>query len=948
MNNSSFRGKSNWILLKIFIKSNNRKFLFLVINTIFIYMFLTSFFMIWFSNQNSMLQNYLKENHDWNRDMNLSIYYSTISSNYIPDYDGDYLEKVTTDLEINLNNLIPSVAINSTSLFSLEFYHFLNLSALLSYQVNGFLPTLNSILHDNLIEGRLPNKSTELLYYKESSSSSTYQLNDTISLQGLSSQFAFKMNFTIVGILNNLDNAFLLNGLSVDILDWTTNIKSYRYSYTPFEKFFTTSLFLTEIANSYPSLSTGRAVIVDFDYINEAIKGSKISRYLSQYQKTLISYEQLASDPQETYTIGLDLYDALTTFRNNWIQKTIIVLSLTFPLIILLSFLCYESFNYNQKEYLASLGLLQTLGISKKKLSRIVIIEVVGIFFFSLIVGNLFSVIIGLPFSYLLGTSSFQEYFSFITSPLFLFIILTYSIIYLILGLVIELRKVRRIPTIKSISFAYHERSRLQKFFSIPEIMLCIPGVTATSIGIFILRYTSDAPPSYAFLHDTAWGLVFFGAVMITLVVFFLISRLIILLFSWLSKKSWSKKKNLFTFSLKNIKFNNSYYKKIISLILIIGIGLIPGIILKPSITNHLAIENTLSTGGADLAIISRDSSFLPSQIEVLNISGVEKTTLLTTSTLTLERDTFFGEKQYTVPILGIHNQTELLETIDLSTIEYGFTTDDILSLELNLSFLMSRDYAVKNGYNDGLELTNELFGDVTESISLNFINSFNFFPLLPHPNRNPLISSTVQFSLVMNLVTCLELEDSLILPSITKTYSMLIKTNSSELITSIKEQINQISPNVEVLDINSITNQNDLESINFTIIFLVFSSIISFLIIILYSYITITNILKIRTKAIEIEYTIGISKKQILRGFLLEISIVAIVPLVICSISGIFFGKLIGIFLTSNNQIYSSFNLKFTGLFVLAIIMVVSSLTIGWLSGIIPRISKYKLVKEV
>ncbi|MGC9777761.1 MAG: ABC transporter permease [Candidatus Heimdallarchaeota archaeon] len=941
-NSSSVRGKSNWTLLKIFIKSNNRKFLFLVINTIFIYIFLTSFFMIWFSNQNSMLQNYLTENHDWNRDMNLSTYYSTISSNYVPDYDGDHLEKVTADLEINLNSLIPSVAINSTSLFSLEFYHFPNLSALLRYQVNGFLPTLNSILHDNLIEGRLPNNSTELLYYKESSSSSTYQLNDTISLQGLSSQFAFKMNFTIVGILNNLENAFLLNGLSVDILDWTMNIKSYRYSYTPLEKFFTTSLFLAEIANSYPSLSTGRAVIVDFDYMNEAIKGSKISRYLSQYQKTLTSLEQLVSDPQETYTVGLDLYDALTTFRNNWIQKTIIVLSLTFPLIILLSFLCYESFNYNQKEYLASLGLLQTLGLCKKKLSRIVIIEVVDIFFFSLIVGNLFSVVIGLPLSYLLGTSSFQEYFSFITTPLFLFVILTYSIIYLILGLVIELRKVRRIP------FAYHERSWLQKFFSIPEIMLSIPGVTATSMGIFVLRFTSEAPLSYAFLHDIAWGLVFFGAVMITLVVFFLISRLIVLLFSWLSKQSWSKKKNLFTFSLKNIKFNNSYYKTIISFILVIGIGLIPGIILKPSITNHLAIENTLSTGGADLAIISRSSNLLPSQIEVLNISGVEKTTLLTTSTLTLERDTFFGEKQYTVPILCVHNQTELLETIDLSTLEYGFTTDDILSLEQNLSFLMCRDYAVKNGYNDGLEFTNELFGDVTESISLNFINSFNFFPLLPQPNRNPLISSTVQFSLVMNLETSSALEDSLVLPSITKTYSMLIKTNSSEIITSIKQQINQISPNVEVLDINSITNQNDLESINFTIIFLVFSSIVSFLIIILYSYITITNILKIRTKAIEIEYTIGISKKQILRGFILEISIVAIVPLVICSICGIFFGKLIGIFLTSNNQTYSSFSLKFTGLFVLAIIMVVSSLTIGWLSGIIPRINKYKLVKEV
>ncbi|MFW9921798.1 MAG: FtsX-like permease family protein [Candidatus Thorarchaeota archaeon] len=947
MTSSSVKEKAGWTLLKVFVKSNKRKFLFIIINTVLIYIFLTSFFMLWFSNQNSMLQNYLSMECDWNKDSNISAYYSSISSNYISNYSNDFLESVLSDIKANINGLVPNLAGNSTSMLSFELYYFPDLNSLNRYQVNGFLPELNSILYENLLEGRLPNNSSEILYYKEFSSSNSFQLNETIVLQSSNSPSAVQLNFTVVGILNNLENAFFTNNLSVDILDWCSNIASSRYSYNPLEKFFTFSTYLAEIMDSYSFISTGRAVLVDFDYLNEAFQSSKLSRYLSQYQKELNSLENIDSDPQEIYTIGLDFYNSLVVFRDDWLQKTIIIVSLTFPLLILLSFLCYESFNFNQKEYYASLSLLQTLGLSKKKLSQIAVIEIVCFSLLGLIIGLLVSILMILPFSYLFSNNTYQNFFNFLAAPLFLFTLLAYTILYAIFGLIIELRKVRKIPTIKSIPFSYYEKNWIQKFFSIPEILISIPGLVAASAGILVLRFTQGIPSNYAFLRSIAWGILFFGLVLVFLVLFFIISRLIILLISWFGKKTWNKRKNQFTYSLKNVRFNNRHYKTMISFMMIFGLGIVPGVILQPLVTNQLIAENSLVTGGVDLIIESSYSDYLPNKIDVLNISGVEKISLITISTFVLKKETMFGERQYMVPILSIHNQTEFLEIVDFSDLNYSFTTEDVLSLENNLTFLMSSDYAKKNGYDVGREFTNVVFGNIIKPISFNYINKFNFFPFLLYPNNNLFVSNSILFSLVMNLNTSRELEKSLHSPLITKTYSILVKANSSNIISSIQQQIKYIAPKVD-FQVGSNSNQNDFKSINFTMNFLIFSSIISFIVALLYSYITITNLLKMRTKAIEIEYTIGITKKQILRNTILEICLVAILPLIICSMCGIYFSKLIGTIITINAQNYSNFNLKFSFLFILAVLVMGIPFFIGWLLELIPTINKYHLVKEI
>ena len=144
MSRSNVRKGSNWILLKIFIKSNNRKFIFLILNTIFIFLILNAFFILWYSKQNSMLQKYFSNQKDWNDDLDINAYYSTISSNFTQGFEHNYLEKVTSELTDTLNHFIPSLASNCTSLFSVEFLH-RNQSLLQRFQVNGYLAFLSEV-----------------------------------------------------------------------------------------------------------------------------------------------------------------------------------------------------------------------------------------------------------------------------------------------------------------------------------------------------------------------------------------------------------------------------------------------------------------------------------------------------------------------------------------------------------------------------------------------------------------------------------------------------------------------------------------------------------------------------------------------------------------------------------------------------------------------------------
>ncbi|MBN1328683.1 MAG: ABC transporter permease [Candidatus Heimdallarchaeota archaeon] len=899
-----------------------------------------------------MLQTYLTTNHNWNNDKNISVYYSTISSYYEPNYSSNYLEKITLEMKNNMNSIMPNSVSNITSVFSLEFYHKTNLSLLQKYQINAFHPTLTYILLVNLIEGRLPNNSSEILYYKETSTSTAYHINDIVTLQATNTQTPlFSMNYSVVGIIDNLETSFSANNFSVDVLDWQNKIASHRYIYDPIEKFFTTSLYLTQIANDYPVFQTGRAIIIDFDYTNHAIQSNKINKYLSYYQKNFVSFEKSTVDPQETFVFGIDIYNALITFRNYWLQKSVIAFSLTYPLIILVTFLSIESFNYNQKDYLVSFGLLHSLGIKKRLLFRIVSLEVLGISIFSFLIGFLISILVGLPLFFIFHINSFQEIYSFFIDPLFLCITFSYSIFYLILGFVIELKKVKKIPSIKSLPFTYYEKNKFQNFFSKPEILLIPLGSVTLPIGIFLLRASYDISATYIFLRDIALGLIFFGLFIITLALIFIVSRLIVSLFSWISTKAWNEKKNIFSFSLRNIKFSTGNYNKVISLILIISMSFFPGIILHSSINKHISVDNSLSLGCGDIILQTNSPSFLPSQIEILNISGIEKSTLLTITSITLERSTLFGEKQYTIPVLSLHNQTEFTEIIDLSLLDFGFTANDILDLNQNLSFLLNKKYVAKNNYNPGIIFSNELFGDVTKNLALHFINSFNFFPLLPQRNNNPFnptFENNILFSVVTNLNTSLLLENTVTQSTFVKTYIMMIKTAPEVMVDEIKNFLSLLYPFVEVLDQDSISDQNEIESMHFTLFYLTFSSIVSFLIAILYGYITTTNILNFRNKAIEIEYTIGVSKRKIISTFLLEVTLIAIIPIIISIVLGIYFGKFVGIILTSNYQTYLHFNLKFSGLFILAIIMSISSFVIGWLLGVIPHVKNYRLVKEM
>jgi hypothetical protein len=386
--------------------------------------------------------------------------------------------------------------------------------------------------------------------------------------------------------------------------------------------------------------------------------------------------------------------------------------------------------------------------------------------------------------------------------------------------------------------------------------------------------------------------------------------------------------------------------------VFVFGLGVIPGLIVTRSISLHTPLEANLTTGCSDILIADWQ---LGSQLKsnISNIDGV-----VGSAEVNILELTFINPRQqnelYGIRFLVLQNITEYLNVVDFTLLtEDGYSINDLTMLETDLTYLMSRKYARKNGYDNGVIFnTGEITDEIYQPLDLIYVNDFSYYPLLTRPDlrTNPEDSyffyQPTRSDLVVSKTTA-----ELIINSTSKTAEssgyLLIKTETTANKTKIQEELsNQFG-------YTSITpeqiQQTIIERINkFTMIFLITTSILSSLAIILFGTVNAISIYKQRLRIIEPEIRVGAKRRLIWGNFTIELMIIVLLPMIISvgvaiPIVNAFSGYLLNI---------TDSYIKFTPwqpwwVLVLIALGGLVLLTIGWLVGIIPRINNYRPVKQ-
>ncbi|MHA1364896.1 MAG: hypothetical protein ACTSP5_00595, partial [Candidatus Heimdallarchaeota archaeon] len=535
-------------------------------------------------------------------------------------------------------------------------------------------------------------------------------------------------------------------------------------------------------------------------------------------------------------------------------------------------------------------------------------------------------------------------------SLIILFVILT------LLKFGYDVIQTRKVMITTATQYMSKRRKILRKIFSVPEVTSLLPGALLTTIGILFLSILSydDFSNGTGMIQIIflSYFIAAFGILLLLISVFLLLGRLIDLIWRAIGKSSWKNRKSYFTLALKHLSISGKNYKRTMLAVFVFGLGVIPGLIVTRSIALHTPIEANLTTGCSDILI---DDWQLGSQLKsnISNIDGV-----VYSAEVNILELTFISAGQenehYGIRFLVLQNITEYLNVVDFTLLtEDGYSINDITMLETDLTYLMSRKYAQRNDYDKGVIFnTREITDEIYQPLDLIYVNDFSYYPLLTRPDlrTNPedsyFFNQPTKSDLVVSKTTA-----GLILNTTSKqiesTGYLLIKTETTANKTKIQEELsNQFG-------YKSITpeqiQQTIIERINkFTKMFLIATSILTSLAIILFGTVNAISIYKQRLRIIEPEIRVGAKRRLIWGNFTIELMIIVLLPMIISigvaiPIVNAFSGYLLNI---------TDSYIKFTPWqpwWVLLLIAIggLVLLTIGWLVGIIPRINNYRAVKQ-
>ena len=932
-------------LFSIYMKTNRKRTLTIFFLCMFIVLLLSSLMLTWFSYGNNYFKNYYRD-IDWYNDENQSSY-SKFEKEFTSDFQIDYFDAAVDDIARKFEEVYPS-AVNQ-SFASLEVImrgldsSYLQLT---DFTLKTFNRKCETIFSQSLAEGRLPANENELLYFSDNID--LYTVNDTVSLRPNINDAVMK-NFTISGIIRNIDDILLQNDLSSDLI-WSVH-SNHQYDYPSFSQsvctFYTYRENFQKMINNFTIFSGIFVLAVDIKYNPQRIDYSNLDNYLNvlaNYKKGIV----LEFDEDIEIKLGVDLTQSITNFQHIWFLDSLKLISFVVLILIISLFAIVEYLNYNSVSIENIIRIFSDQGISLELMYKFMFLENTLIILVSLISGIFLGGIIGyLSQNILHYNATFVTFLRGYIQPFFLVLIIG---IFLTLFIVNIFQSIQLIQNLKDnieeeLDFT-KEESFFSRILSLQEIFLLVSGAITIIGGLAIkLGLIRGESINQEVLVIISKNFFIIGILFIFLFMLSIFVRIYLKVWQKMGEKFWKRKKTFLTFTLKNLSKSIKNYNRYSIVILFIGLMIIPGIFFKSSFNNHLEENALLACGCSDLVIENwKNNETLENHLK--QMSEIESLT----SVYFTKFEAISDERMFTVSVLAI-NPVSFSSTIDLSSLtSIEYKIEDILELSKNLTYLMNTQFARKQGFNTNKIFQVNDYWQTSEDYSLEYINSFNKFPLFPQdkPNWQEFdFSKENYFHIVISKSTYSKiLEKSFDINNLISEYYLLIKKSpnidSEEISDTLSQEYNLDAKTPLDFQQNMIddTHQFALNIVRFLLIF-------SLIVLFFYSFTTSRNLFNQRKKNIESDYHLGANKNQLLKGFVLEIFLISILLVMFSNIIGIFSLYASSIIIDINQE-YQIFQPRISiGLIFLSITLYLITVIIGLFLGLSPKIFSYQPKKE-
>ncbi|MHA1353721.1 MAG: hypothetical protein ACTSR1_00915 [Candidatus Heimdallarchaeota archaeon] len=415
-------------LFTIYMKTSRKRVVTTILVGAIIFLALTSFFMIWYSQRYDSFFSYMDQNHDWIDDNKTSIHsVEPLHDGY--SIDTNYLVKATTEVTSKLEELMPNVQKSSCGRLTLSLYNNISVLDHDEYYLQTFDENITNLIVENLIAGRIPENYTELIYYK-ATTDLKYNINDTIELSCVQSDLHSNynpINYTVVGIVDSLDAKLYNENLSTDFLKETYNELDYGLK----AQFFTTNTLFYDHINTLEYFTSMFNATIDINYqftIDHIVNKNKYLAALQDFWDQEPTFDHM---PSYFVSFCQDLIEALGAFERDWQIQTISLIGASVPIVFLFGVISIETFTIGNHEQESKYRLLKTQGVENKVLVKMVLYENVLIGGSSFLIGFTTGLVTGLFIFMGLNLPADVSYFAalrqaiIMVSLIILFVILT-------------------------------------------------------------------------------------------------------------------------------------------------------------------------------------------------------------------------------------------------------------------------------------------------------------------------------------------------------------------------------------------------------------------------------------------------------------------------------------------------------------------------------------------
>ncbi|MHA1880468.1 MAG: FtsX-like permease family protein [Candidatus Heimdallarchaeota archaeon] len=936
-------------LFSIYLKTGKKRLLLTIVSGGLIFLTIVSLVMIVYTHRFQSFQRFQEEHVNWSDDGFISVSSNQIKSGLL-DFGSDYLTNLTTDFSTLTTSLIPRVrVVNSTTAMSVQINEF-NSSIpgepWLTHELMTVDDVAFTVVGSCLVAGRLPRNSSELLWVKNNET--TISLNETRLYYSITELNSDPLNYTIVGIVDNLDAAFIEAGLSADVFHWSFDNLAF-YNYHGINRFLTNYSLFNTVTHEMGTFYGVVTHLVDFTYDLTDLKLNALIKYLQLFPKS----NDLAISPFLNSLVELcpDLKDLIVKFSDFWVEETIKILSINSPLFLIVGLLSVVALNIGSKDLSNAFRKMKLYGISFTLIQRFIFLENLLLTSVSTIGGVCLGFFIGFLSTRHVQAEHLPFFRGFLTEPLLFITLITFIGAFFALSIYIQHSIAKK--TTETISEEYQKKRRkIRNLFSTNEFRLIIIALFFSLVSVLLFvgynqnQSAGSITSSLSYLTLLYFMISCSIAFLLTFT-FLIIARLNALFWSVLTNYLWKRRQNMAVLSMKHLVAQRDIFQVAVLGALIFGTVILPGVAMSRSLDVNTKKEAVLAMGGVNIAIMHWVDPSDELDAYLNNISEIRAYTEVTIFKLKESNEEFTFPFSFTINYIGLEDPTTFIDVVDLSqAADITVNKEDVLALEEDMTVLMDRSFARKNKLTSGAAFSTATFTRFALT-NLTFINSFDIFPLVPLPKK-PLISKDYEvFSLISNRETARDIVGNV-------AFSTEVASNTVKLIQPVNESaiptvLSKLAAlNLSAISYNQLLNEMSLNIDTFTQNNLFFFSILSSLLLVFVGFFTSIRIFDERKRIIDSLYRVGARKQQLIGYFSLEHVLINSLPLLLAILSSLFLVKVLALNFLGAKEYYYPYHPGIPWwLFLLVFLLGQALLLVGWLAVLFPAIYRFKVEKQ-